>query len=192
MKKPKHLGCKSDTKKKKLNGCKNEGNNEDWVFRCACDLKKKRGSPSAYDGATFSRSGGKQPCENISRPRCIQITLCRLLYKSFDIHVVQPHRPVREHLVVLRNICSDANTPVPIRALALQTIANTTWIAHAIVQRDIYLLSTASTTLSLQCVSLYLRLKPPFMKIPKAPSTDGQLPCIRREPPKHRAPEPAF
>ena len=64
---------------------------------------------------------------------------------------------ILSNVVVLRAMCHDPRSPMPLGALALQVSANVSWVAYASLTRDWYLLTTASTSLCLQIVSCVLR-----------------------------------
>jgi hypothetical protein len=62
------------------------------------------------------------------------------------------------NLHMMQNLCVDANGPVPRRVLALQMMANFSWMAYAVLgAHDVYLASTAGMSLIIQSTSLYLR-----------------------------------
>ena len=83
---------------------------------------------------------------------------------------------------VLRAMCVNSDAPVPKLALGLQISANILWIAFATSRRDMYLASTACTSLAMQSVSLYMRsrkkkeVKRSLIKPDR--SLDGTLPQI--------------
>ena len=61
--------------------------------------------------------------------------------------------------VILRETCAKTDASIPKCALALQIAANVAWMTYAIGDRDVYLCSTATTSLGMQCSSLWLRLR---------------------------------
>ena len=55
-------------------------------------------------------------------------------------------------------LCTAPHAPVPVLVLALQVSANLCWAWHALRAGDGSLLATASSSLSLQAISLALRV----------------------------------
>lgn len=66
---------------------------------------------------------------------------------------------IMANATVLKVMCINSDAPVPKLALGLQILANMLWIAFATSHRDMYLASTACTSLAMQSISLYMRNK---------------------------------
>ena len=61
------------------------------------------------------------------------------------------------HAVMLRRLCADARTPVPLATLALQAASNVAWVVFALARGDAYLFTTSVASLGMQGTSATLR-----------------------------------
>ena len=61
------------------------------------------------------------------------------------------------HAVLLRRLCADARTPVPLATLALQAASNVAWVLFALARGDAYLFTTSVASLGMQGTSATLR-----------------------------------
>ena len=64
---------------------------------------------------------------------------------------------VLANVVVLHTACRDPTSPMPRTALALQVCANVSWVLYAVITRNAYLGTTASTSLTLLLSALVVR-----------------------------------
>lgn len=58
---------------------------------------------------------------------------------------------------VLKAMCRSVNAAIPDATLVLQIVANMFWILFAMLTCDVYLTLTATISLTMQCVSIFIK-----------------------------------
>ena len=90
---------------------------------------------------------------------------------------------ILSNVAILRVMCHDPRSPIPICALLLQVSANVSWVSFAALTGDWYLVTTASASLCLQVVSCALRSR---RDVPRKPirfdTSNDELPYVSCHP----------